>query len=61
MKESITICVYGTLKKGDVRVKVMPKTGEQYRFQNILVEAGYDAHLFTLSPEEIEEGIRKEQ
>ena len=53
MKAVATICVYGSFDKGDVRIKVV-KGSEQFMFQNILREAGYDAKLFSITDIELE-------
>lgn len=54
MKNLFTICLYGDFKNKDIRAKIF-KAGDskQYRFQNILVEAGYDATLFDVNDEEV--------
>lgn len=55
MKQIATICVYGDFKKDDVRIKIFPSGGTgEFTFQNILIEAGYDAKLFGLHDEDIE-------
>lgn len=55
MKQIATICVYGDFKKDDVRIKIFPSGGTgEFTFQNILIEAGYDAKLFSLHDEDIE-------
>lgn len=55
MKQVFTLAVYGTFKDGDVRIKIfMSPTTEQFRFQNILVEAGYDCKLFSINDTDLE-------
>lgn len=44
---NIVICVYGNFKEKDVRIQVFTDNGtHKFAFQNILIEAGYDAYLF---------------
>ena len=42
----MNICVYGDFSKKDIRIKIFYNDDvEQYRFQNILRNAGYDAEI----------------
>ena len=54
MKNLFTICVYGNFKEKDIRTKIF-KSGDsrQYSFQNTLIEAGYDAELFSVNDEDV--------
>ena len=54
MKNLLTICVYGNFKEKDIRTKIF-KSGDsrQYSFQNTLIEAGYDAELFSVNDEDV--------
>lgn len=44
----LNICVYGDFKNKDIKVRVVTNR-EQFTFQNVLISAGYDAELFTVS------------
>lgn len=46
-----TIDVYGDFKKNDVKVKPVTNK-EQFVFQNILIQAGYDCQLHTIEVDE---------
>lgn len=47
--KAFSICVYGDFEKKDIRLKVFTDNGtNMFAFQNILQEAGYDAHLFCI-------------
>ena len=53
MKNIATICVYGDFDKKDIRMKVFAEgDARRFAFQNILLEAGYDAELFFLTDED---------
>lgn len=46
----MTIAVYGDFKKEDIRIKIFNKGSlEVFRFQNTLIEAGYDCKLFNFA------------
>ena len=48
------VAVYGDFSQKDVRIKLFPSDGmEQFRFQNVLREAGYDCDLFVITYEEL--------
>lgn len=61
MKHVATICVYGEFSEGRIKIKVFPAGSgtEEYRFQNTLREAGYNAELFSLNDADIDpKGVR---
>lgn len=61
MPQIITIAIYGDFEKKDIRTRIMINNGEQYRFQNMLISAGYDCILESLSIKEIEEAIENQK
>ena len=53
--KTITLAIYGDFSKNDVRYKLFEGDSvEQYSFQNILINAGYNCKLTTISKEELE-------
>lgn len=60
MREAITLAVYGTFKTKDIRIKLFGRGTEKYAFQNILIEAGYDCELFSITDQAIEEATKED-
>lgn len=56
MKTIATLAVYGNFKEKDIKIKFFVGSGtDQYKFQNVLQEAGYDCLLFSVNDVDLEE------